>query len=57
MQDINPWSQDKYAPSWQIAQTAQQPSDPDKKQSNWVMQALLQRGKRELQGFKKAAVA
>ena len=57
MQDINPWSQDKYAASWQIVQPAQQPSDPDKKHSNRVIEALLQRGKRQLQGFKNAAVA
>jgi len=56
MQDIDPWSRHKYAPSWQIVETAQQPSDGDKKQSHQVMQALLQMGKRKLQGFKNAVV-
>ena len=47
---------DKYGVSWQIVPTVLEElmSDPDPEKTNWVMQALLQMKKIEINGLKRA---
>jgi predicted 3-demethylubiquinone-9 3-methyltransferase (glyoxalase superfamily) len=50
------WLKDKYGVSWQIVPTAliELMSDPDPEKSHRVMQAMLQMGKIEIAGLKRA---
>ena len=50
------WLRDKYGVSWQVVPTALDEllSDPDREKANRVMEAMLQMGKLEIDGLRRA---